>query len=260
MRKRIRAFTIIELLVVIGVIALLVALLLPALQKARGQAQAISCASNLRQWGIGAQIWSLDNRGELPSIDERTPWYWEIYTKMQRAPTYQQYGMIPTPKVWLCPSETNTTGKIMMGWPGGYDGGAFGWGVNSGWTRDGLSYGGNMRPFRDRTGGTWSFKRYTYALFSGSSQQLMMFEWPFATGVFNLDRYDGHVVGGGGVANGKGDAVIAARHPGKTLNCLFLDGHVERLPKNVVASRADPLKMWKNPLDRAPRFQDPNDY
>jgi prepilin-type processing-associated H-X9-DG protein/prepilin-type N-terminal cleavage/methylation domain-containing protein len=59
-------FTLVELLVVIGIIAVLVAVLLPALSKARSQAQLIQCASNMRQWGLGFQIYVDSNKGQLP--------------------------------------------------------------------------------------------------------------------------------------------------------------------------------------------------
>jgi prepilin-type N-terminal cleavage/methylation domain-containing protein/prepilin-type processing-associated H-X9-DG protein len=60
------AFTLVELLVVIGIIALLVAILLPALNKARKQAQLIQCQSNLRQWGVGIMNYVDQYRGALP--------------------------------------------------------------------------------------------------------------------------------------------------------------------------------------------------
>ena len=58
-----RGFTLIELLVVIAIIALLMAILMPSLQRARKQARAVACLSNLKQWG---PIWSMyceDNNG-----------------------------------------------------------------------------------------------------------------------------------------------------------------------------------------------------
>jgi len=67
MRRRETGFTLVELLVVIGLIAVLVALLLPALANAREQARRVRCAANLHSLGIGLRTYAEQNRGHLPA-------------------------------------------------------------------------------------------------------------------------------------------------------------------------------------------------
>src|SRR5438094_657954 len=65
-RVRARGFTLVELLVVIGIIAVLIGILIPALSKARTAAVTTACLSNLRQIGISFNQYATENHGWLP--------------------------------------------------------------------------------------------------------------------------------------------------------------------------------------------------
>ncbi|MBR3649398.1 MAG: prepilin-type N-terminal cleavage/methylation domain-containing protein, partial [Victivallales bacterium] len=63
-----KSFTLIELLVVIAIIAILAAMLMPALFKARGKATEISCKSLMKQYGVASMLYTDDNGGFFPDV------------------------------------------------------------------------------------------------------------------------------------------------------------------------------------------------
>jgi prepilin-type N-terminal cleavage/methylation domain-containing protein/prepilin-type processing-associated H-X9-DG protein len=101
-QRNIRAFTLVELLVVIGVIAILIAMLLPAMAKARSQAKTMACRSNLRQVGIYLEMYANDWKGWVypPGLgaDPSKPRDW-------RWPVHVFKPAVWNPPVLTCPND-----------------------------------------------------------------------------------------------------------------------------------------------------------
>ena len=93
----------IELLVVIAIIAMLLAILSPALKKVKDQAREVTCRANLHQWGVIFPMYTNDHDGKfMPGIDEEwlTGRYSWIYATMH---------YYDTPDIRFCPNATKTT-------------------------------------------------------------------------------------------------------------------------------------------------------
>ena len=107
MGKR-KGFTLIELLVVIAIIALLMAILMPALNKAKEQARAVTCQSNLKQWALVCQMYANDftnyiTMGMLPPGRQYGEWVRAL------APYYKEPG------IRICPSASKLAAGISLG-------------------------------------------------------------------------------------------------------------------------------------------------
>ncbi len=95
-----RGFTLIELLVVIAIIAMVASLLLPALSRSKQKAKATLCLNNLKELGVGCELYALDNHDHLPETSHQTAsWIGKL----------ADYGL---GSVYVCPLDTNGLNRI----------------------------------------------------------------------------------------------------------------------------------------------------
>ncbi len=121
MQTRRNGFTLVELLVVIGIIAVLIAILLPSLAKARQAALKVACMSNMRQAVLEMRMYADENRDHIPLgyiYSDKTssnhlwyPYSWPAQDADGKRGTHVLLGLMyfggymKSPMIWYCPSE-----------------------------------------------------------------------------------------------------------------------------------------------------------
>ncbi len=161
-------FTLIELLVVVAIIAMLIAVLMPGLQKAREAAVRVHCASNLRQLGVGVIGYAMESHGELPPAYRSASNFTTYWLRFESDGLVNLGVLIPqfdaSPRLFYCPSQSAQSDCVL-----GYDAAGNRWDatkVRSSYPARFLMTGGVAMPAGQRV--RWLLADYsTRVLYSG---------------------------------------------------------------------------------------------
>jgi len=228
-----KAFTLIEVLVVVAIIALLVAILMPSLKRVRDQARRAACASNLHQIGNGLVAYGLQNREKLPPT-------WTTYTNSIDVPNlagfFEPRNPFGAPKytnalqkyigsqVWSCPANgkpplglANPVGEDAWFYPAGSD-------FKYGGTQYYLAWGVGIVDQRRLEAGSVPERQYPWA--APTTNEKDRRAWWVGDFAFTALEPSFHSSNHISMTRKVGDDVTHAAGG----NFLFVDGHVEWFP------------------------------